>query len=140
MKTLLMCVFMLGTATVFAQSTSAPSTPQPNNDKPKTGFGPKSDIRNPFDSTKNKATHRTAEPKKNNKGWGDVGVAPNNTPAYIGATEKNKRPAKIKELGEGDDPFGKKNRQQKPTNNLGVGDDPFGKKPTKKKVSGVENN
>ena len=69
-----------------------------------------------------------------------MGVAPDNNPAYIGETEKNKRPAKVKELGADEDPFGKKNRLQKPTNNLGEGEDPFGKKPTKKKVAGVENN
>lgn len=132
MKTLLTWALMLCSAAGFAQSTTAPSTPQTNTDKPKTGLGPKSDIRNPFDSTKKKASNKVGQPQSNLSGWGDTGAAPDKKQGYVGETEKNKRPAKVNELSDGEDPFGKKYRQ-------GNRDDAPERKPKKKKDVGNDN-
>lgn len=118
MKTTLTFLLLLCTATVFAQSTTSTSTPDTDKSKPK--IGSKTDIRNPFDTTKVKA--RT--PVRENKSYiGETEKNKNNS-ARTDANIKNKKP-EANNLGVGEDPFGK----TKPTkaNNLGVGDDPFGK-------------
>ncbi|MFN8357911.1 MAG: hypothetical protein U0Y10_25850 [Spirosomataceae bacterium] len=128
MKTLITLLLVLGTATLFAQSST--STPTSGSDKPKTGFGTKTDTRNPFDSTKKKVVQKPNARSKNKSA------------GYIGETEKNighssssqdsvkrKRPSKVNELSGDDDPFGKDMRN---SNQLGGEDDPF-KKPKRKK-------
>jgi hypothetical protein len=129
MKTTLTFMLLLCTATVFAQSTTSTSKPNTDTDNSKPKIGSKTDIRNPFDTTKIKAK----APAQNL-------VRENNN--YVGETEKNKTNAtrtdaniknknpEVNNLSEGDDPFGKTKPTK--TNNLGEGDDPFGKtKPTK---------
>lgn len=138
MKTTLTFILMLCIATVFAQSTTSTSKPNTETDKPKTKIGSKTDIRNPFDTTK---VSTKTQVKNKETGWGDTGVHENN--GFVGETEKNnnkatrmdanvknKKPA-VNSLGVGDDPFVKTKPSK--TNNLGVGEDPFGK--TKKNNS-----
>lgn len=120
MKTTLTFIFLLGITTVFAQSTASTSTPNSGTDKSKTGFGPKTDTRNPFDTTKVKGKPQM---KNGISGWGDVGVAPKEN-SYVGETEKNKKPA-TNNLGGEDDPFGK--NKPKKNQKLSDGDDPFSK-------------
>lgn len=115
MKTTLTFLLFLCTSIAFAQSSTSTSKPNTGTDKPK--IGSKTDIRNPFDTTKVKPK---AQAKNKETGWGDVGVVKENN-GYIGETEKNKKP--------------------KP-NGLGVGEDPFGKTPKKasqKKKNGYAN-
>ncbi|MER0440029.1 hypothetical protein [Emticicia sp. W12TSBA100-4] len=117
MKTTLTFLLFLCTASVFAQSITSSSKPTTNTENPKPKIGSKTDIRNPFDTTKVKPK---AQAKNKETGWGDVGVVKENN-GYIGETEKNKKP--------------------KP-NGLGVGEDPFGKTPKKasqKKKNGYAN-
>ncbi len=134
MKTTLTFLLLLCTATVFAQSITSSSKPTTNTEKPKPKIGSKTDIRNPFDTTKVKPK---AQAKNKETGWGDVGVANQNN-GYIGETEKNKNKATRSyvnkkndrnNLGGEDDPFGKTKATK--TNNVIDGDDPFGKTPQK---------
>lgn len=129
MKTLLSALLLFCTSIAFAQSSTSTSMPNTGTDKPK--IGSKTDIRNPFDTTKVKPK---AQAKNKETGWGDVGLAKENN-GYIGETEKNKKP-KANGLGIGDDPFEKTKKTK--TNNLSDGDDPFGK--TKKKASQKKKN
>lgn len=122
MKTTLAFLLLLCTATVFAQSITSSSKPNTYTNKPK--IGSKTDVRNPFDTTKVKAQAKNKE-----TGWGDVGSAKEKK-GYIGETEKNRNKAvKTNNLSDGDDPFGKTKPMK--TNNFGDDEDPFGK--TKKK-------
>lgn len=145
MKTTLTFIFLLGITTVFAQSTASTSTPNSGTDKSKTGFGPKTDTRNPFDTTKVKGKPQM---KNGIGGWGDDGggVAPKEN-SYVGETEKNKTDrinAPVKErkpnqsVSDDEGSFGK--TKVKKTNDLGVGEDPFGKSnPKKTKNLGIGN-
>ena len=113
-------MLLLCTATVFAQSITSSSKPNTDTDKSKPKIGSKTDIRNPFDTTKVKAKTPVRE---NNNYVGETEKNKNNA-ARTDANIKNKKP-EANNLGVGEDPFGK----SKPTkaNNLGVGEDPFGK-------------
>lgn len=138
MKTLLSALLLFCTSIAFAQSSTSTSKPNTGTDKPK--IGSKTDIRNPFDTTKVKPK---AQAKNKETGWGDVGVAKQKN-GYIGETEKNKNKATRSDvnkktdrnnLGGEDGPFGK-------TNNVSDGEDPFGKTPqkgTSKKKNGYAN-
>lgn len=125
MKTLLSALLLFCTSIAFSQSSTSTSKPNTGTDKPK--IGSKTDIRNPFDTTKVKPK---AQAKNKETGWGDVGVAKQKN-GYIGETEKNKNKATRSDV------------DKKPqVNNLGVGEDPFGKTPqkgTSKKKNGYAN-
>lgn len=120
MKTTLTFLLLLCTANVFAQSITSSSKPNTDTDKSKPKIGSKTDIRNPFDTTKVKAK----TPVRENKSYIGETEKNKNNAARTDVNVKNKKP-EANNLSEGDDPFGKTKPAK--TNNLGEGDDPFGK-------------